>query len=47
MDNERNLPCDRQAVWGRFCFGGLDIQITGARPRRITRQGKPVSNRKL
>ena len=47
MGNERNLPCDRQAVWGRFCFGELDIGMTGARPRRITCQSKPVSNRKL
>lgn len=46
MDNERTLPNGR-TVWGRFCFGRLDVQITGARPRRITCQGKPVSNRKL
>ena len=46
---QRTESCSRPGltVWGRFCFGRLDIGMTGARPRRITCQSKPVSNRKL
>ena len=45
MGNERNPSAQQDRPFGDgFVLAG---QKTGARPRRITCQSKPVSNRKL
>lgn len=50
MGNERNHPHNRIDRLGTDLFwrvGYPDTRITGARPRWITCQSKPVSKRKL